>query len=236
MRTRACSLDFRDTQSVQGGEEYGGQHVEGLGSTKTKISPLSKTQSMKAFDYLPSREESPPPQRQQDEPQPHPSKEQNNAPAPSLNPFEEENSTPIEEDPFNPFAEEILKEHSQKEVPNGKEYNPFEDDKEEECTTGQGGVTGPANPFEDEENEGNPFSEASNSKVQAINPGISTNPFEEDNEPDIIEEELLLQQIDNIRAYIFDAKLNGRTDEVELLSENLRDLQRTLQEQRSKTQ
>lgn len=69
--------------------------------------------------------------------------------------------------------------------------------------------------------------------------GASTNPFEEDDEvlPDVdmIEEELLLQQIDNIRAYIFDAKLNGRLDEVELLSDNLRELQRTLQEQKRKT-
>ncbi|KAJ8370886.1 hypothetical protein SKAU_G00109140 [Synaphobranchus kaupii] len=231
-QTRTCSLDFREAQSGQGGEEYWGQQIGGLGSSKTKISPLSKTQSMKAFDYVPSQGESPPPQRQQGEPQPHALKEQNDTPAPSLNPFEEENSTPIEDDPSNPFAEEILKEHSQKEVSNGKEYNPFEDE-EEECTTDQGGVTG--NPFEDED-EGNPFSEASNSTVPVINQGISTNPFEEDSEPDIIEEELLLQQIDNIRAYIFDAKLSGRADEVELLSENLRDLQRTLQEQRSKTQ
>uniref|UniRef100_A0A0E9U3J2 Rabenosyn Rab binding domain-containing protein n=1 Tax=Anguilla anguilla TaxID=7936 RepID=A0A0E9U3J2_ANGAN len=73
-------------------------------------------------------------------------------------------------------------------------------------------------------------------RCEPSNQGSLPTPFEEDNEPDIIEEELLLQQIDNIRAYIFDAKLNGRTDEVELLSENLRDLQRTLQEQRSKTQ
>ncbi|KAJ8394758.1 hypothetical protein AAFF_G00041130 [Aldrovandia affinis] len=240
--TRTRSLDFREAQSAQDGEEeHAGQHVGSLGPTKAKVSPLSKTQSMKAFDHLPSREESPPAQRKRDEPLPRVAQERNDTTATSLNPFEEENSTPIEDDPFNPFAEEILKEHSQKEVSNGKkEYNPFEDevvDGEEECAMGR--EEGSGNPFEEEEDEGNPFSEASDATPPAIRPGPSTNPFEEDGEPadeDIIEEELLLQQIDNIRAYIFDAKLSGRADEVELLSENLRDLQRTLQEQRRKTE
>ncbi|CDQ76470.1 unnamed protein product [Oncorhynchus mykiss] len=153
----------------------------------------------------------------------------------SLNPFEEEDSTPVE-DPSNPFFEEIQKEH--KEVANGKkEYNPFEQEEGGEEEQGQAeGATG--NPFEvkEENNEGNPFKEASG----CTPPGASTNPFEGEDEEampdvDVIEEELLLQQIDNIRAYIFDAKLNGRLDEVELLSENLRELQRTLQEQKSKT-
>ncbi|KAI1893041.1 hypothetical protein AGOR_G00139800 [Albula goreensis] len=233
--TRTRSLDFRETtQFIQDEEEPDGQHGGTLSLGKTKISPLSKTQSMKAFAHLPNREESPPLQRPQGEPPAH--EEQNETPATSLNPFDDENSTPVEDDPYNPFAEEIQKEQAQKEVANGKkEYNPFEDE-EEEGTAGQEVVAGGSNPFEDEEDDGNPFRESSNDTM-AGKP--STNPFEEDGEPpdeDIIEEELLLQQIDNIRAYMFDAKLNGRADEVELLSENLRDLQRTLQEQRRKTQ
>ncbi|XP_056158067.1 rabenosyn-5 [Lampris incognitus] len=152
----------------------------------------------------------------------------------SLNPFDEEDSTPIEDDPSNPFFEEIQK--AQQKVTNGKkEYNPFEEKKGE--VEGQAETT-PSNPFEeeDENDAGNPFVETSGNS-----PGVSTNPFdvEDDDEEalpdvDMIEEELLLQQIDNIRAYIFDAKLSGRLDEVELLSQNLRELQHTLQEQKKK--
>ncbi|XP_033824919.1 rabenosyn-5 [Periophthalmus magnuspinnatus] len=147
----------------------------------------------------------------------------------SLNPFDDEDSTPIEED--NPFFEDIQKEH--KEVANvasangKKEYNPFDEDEEEN----EGEALYSNNPFE-ETDTGNPFLEATGTEV-------STNPFEEDDEDvlpdvDMIEEELLLQQIDNIRAYIFDAKLSRRLDEVELLSQNLRELQQTLQEQKKK--
>lgn len=148
----------------------------------------------------------------------------------SLNPFDEEDSTPIEED--NPFFEDIQKEH--KEVSNvtsengKKEYNPFEDDEEE---AGEEEAYS-SNPFE-ESDASNPFLESGEAQV-------STNPFEGDDDDnilpdvDMIEEELLLQQIDNIRAYIFDAKHSGRLDEVELLSQNLRELQQTLQEQKQK--
>ncbi|XP_007562316.1 rabenosyn-5 isoform X2 [Poecilia formosa] len=147
----------------------------------------------------------------------------------SLNPFEEEDSTPIEEDPSNPFFEDIKKE-----VSNGKkEYNPFEEDTDRED---QQAETTPSNPFgEDDADTGNPFMDASGNSPEA-----STNPFDGDVDDealpdvDMIEEELLLQQIDNIRAYIFDAKLSGRLDEVELLSENLKELQHTLQEQKKK--
>ena len=52
------------------------------------------------------------------------------------------------------------------------------------------------------------------------------------NDTEPIEEELLLQQIDNIKAYIFDAKQRGRLDEVEVLTENLRELKRTLAKQK----
>ncbi|XP_032432751.1 rabenosyn-5 [Xiphophorus hellerii] len=145
----------------------------------------------------------------------------------SLNPFEEEDSTPIEEDPSNPFFEDIKKE-----VSNGKkEYNPFEEDADRKD---QQAETASSNPFEGD-NAGNPFMDAAGNS-----PEVSTNPFDGDvdNEAlpdvDMIEEELLLQQIDNIRAYIFDAKLSGRLDEVELLSENLKELQHTLQEQKKK--
>lgn len=154
----------------------------------------------------------------------------------SLNPFDEEDSTPVEEDPSNPFFEDIKREH--KEVSSEKrEYNPFDEDEEEEEERAE---SVPGNPFEDDNTDadaGNPFLEASGSS-----PGASTNPFDGEDDgggldlPDVdmIEEELLLQQIDNIRAYIFDAKLSGRLDEVELLSQNLGELQHTLQEQRKK--
>ncbi|KAL6119151.1 rbsn [Pungitius sinensis] len=145
----------------------------------------------------------------------------------SLNPFDDdEEATPVEEDPSNPFFEDMRREH--REVGGArKEYNPFSED--DEVAAG--------NPFEGSDAEaGNPFLEASGNS-----PGVSRNPFEDGDEEagdlpdvDVIEEELLLQQIDNIRAYIFDAKLSGRLDEVELLSVNLRELQRTLQEQKKK--
>uniref|UniRef100_A0A8C7YK28 Rabenosyn, RAB effector n=1 Tax=Oryzias sinensis TaxID=183150 RepID=A0A8C7YK28_9TELE len=149
-----------------------------------------------------------------------------------LNPFEEEELTPTEEDSSNPFFEDIKRERSG--VTNGKnEYNPFEEDADSEEAKQPDTALG--NPFEEDNADGsNPFMEPPGNS-----PDVSTNPFDgedDDDLPDVdmIEEELLLQQIDNIRAYIFDAKLNGRLDEVELLSENLRELQRTLQEQKKK--
>ncbi|MBN3302101.1 rabenosyn-5 [Amia ocellicauda] len=236
--TRTRSLDFREVLSVQG-EDYGNHVTEigSLGASKTKISPLSKTQSMKAFQHLPNREKTPLQQRQQ----PRAAHEQNSKPATSLNPFEDEDTTPIEDDASNPFAEEISKEQSasRKELPNGKkEYNPFEDGEETDSSP-RSEVKGALNPFE-EEDEGNTFSGARNSAATTPFPEkASTNPFDTDDDTamdeNIIEEELLLQQIDNIRAYIFDAKQSGRTDEVEVLSDNLRELQRTLQEQKRKT-
>ncbi|XP_054623697.1 rabenosyn-5 [Dunckerocampus dactyliophorus] len=154
----------------------------------------------------------------------------------SLNPFDEEDSTPIEEDPSNPFCDEVKRER--REVTNEKkEYNPF-DEVDAEKDTQADHV--PGNPFEEDEDtdRGNPFMEASEDSKTT-----STNPFDCDDDDDevppdvdMIEEELLLQQIDNIRAYIFDAKLSGRLDEVDLLSENLRELQRTLQEQKRNKQ
>ncbi|XP_046896510.1 rabenosyn-5 [Hypomesus transpacificus] len=188
--------------------------------------------SVRSFPALTGQEESPPRLRSLGGQVTPPSGDGQNIT--SLNPFEEEDSTPIEEDPSNPFFEEIQKEH--KGVANGrKDYNPFEEEAEEGGGIPRQSGEAPGNPFEEVDDAGNPFKEASGSSL-----GASTNPFEgADNEVlpdvDVIEEELLLQQIDNIRAYIFDAKLNGRLDEVELLSDNLRELQRTLQEQKKKT-
>ncbi|XP_077086418.1 rabenosyn-5 [Siphateles boraxobius] len=128
----------------------------------------------------------------------------------------------------NPF-EEVEEKPTHSQTTNGKkQYNPFEDEDDEEDDPGK--AKSPRNPFEDDCVDGNPFKEVSD-EIRAA----SNNPFdEEDDDDDTIEEELLLQQIDNIRAYIFDAKLSGRSDEVELLSENLKELQRTLQEQKRK--
>lgn len=186
--------------------------------------------SVRAFPALTSQEESPPRLRSLGGHVTPPGGEGQNST--SLNPFDDEESTPIEEDPSNPFFEDIQREH--KEVTNGKkEYNPFD---EGEDVSKQAEAV-PGNPFEgdDDSDAGNPFLEASGNS-----PEVSTNPFDGDDDDealpdvDMIEEELLLQQIDNIRAYIFDAKLSGRLDEVELLSENLRELQHTLQEQKKK--
>lgn len=152
----------------------------------------------------------------------------------SLNPFDEEGSSPVEEDSSNPFFEHIKKEH--KETTNGKkEYNPFDENEGEDKQAD----AVPGNPFEEDEetdsDAANPFLDTTGSS-----PGVSTNPFDEDDHDevvpdlDVIEEELLLQQIDNIRAYIFDAKQNHRLDEVEVLSQNLKELQLALQEQKKK--
>ncbi|XP_061838047.1 rabenosyn-5 [Nerophis lumbriciformis] len=145
-----------------------------------------------------------------------------------INPFEvAEDDAQADQGPGNPF--EVAEKDAQSDHVPG---NPFEVAEEE----AQGDHV-PGNPFEEDEDtdHSNPFMEASDHSKPA-----STNPFDYDDEAppdvDMIEEELLLQQIDNIRAYIFDAKLSGRLDEVQLLSENLRELQRTLQEQKRNKQ
>lgn len=202
--------------------------------TEEDLTPIAEKSpsSLRAFPALTSQDESPPRLRSLGGHVTPPGGEGQNST--SLNPFDDEDSTPTEDDQSNPFFEDIKREH--KEVTNGKkEYNPFTE--EEAGEENKQAETVPGNPFEedDDADAGNPFMEASGNS-----PGVSTNPFdgEDDDEvlPDVemIEEELLLQQIDNIRAYIFDAKLSGRLDEMELLSENLRELQRTLQEQKQK--
>ncbi|XP_068939973.1 rabenosyn-5 [Petaurus breviceps papuanus] len=158
--------------------------------------------------------------------------------AASLNPFEEEEvSSPGDEGFTNPFAEDGSHGGSSPHsgVPSvKKEYNPFEDEEDEPI----GDTDGPTlNPFEVDElpyrkhssppTPGNPFGEP-----------VSTNPFEMDDSEtegdELIEEELLLQQIDNIKAYIFDAKQCGRLDEVEVLTENLKELKQALVKQKEK--
>lgn len=216
------SLDISTPAGFQGNPE-----------TEELTPKAESPSSVRAFPALTSQEESPPRLRSLGGHVTPPGGEgQINTP---LNPFDEE-STPTEEDPSNPFFEEIKREH--KEVSNGKkEYNPFDED--EEVEEDQQAESAPGNPFEEDSttDTGNPFLEASGSSPEvSTNP---TNPFEGDDDEafpdvDMIEEELLLQQIDNIRAYIFDAKLSGRLDEVELLSENLRELQHTLTEQKKK--
>ncbi|KTG03121.1 hypothetical protein cypCar_00043938 [Cyprinus carpio] len=205
-QSKNSSLDFRDREIVQKREEEEGDFGEHLIG-----SPGSSKSSSRPLGS------SPPLERQRDKHTPAP---------PTRNPFEEEHFSPAEEEPTN------------SQTANGRKvYNPFEEENDEVEDTDTAKVKSPRNPFEDEDNEdrGNPFKEVSDEI-----PAASTNPFDDEDDEDgtsaddMIEEELLLQQIDNIRAYIFDAKLSGRSDEVELLSENLKELQLTLQEQKRK--
>ncbi|KAG7519372.1 rabenosyn-5 [Solea senegalensis] len=220
--TREQPLDISPVGGFQDEQDTEAEEL----TPKAERSPSS----VRAFPALTSQEDSPPRLRSLGGHITPPGGEGQHGS--SYNPFDEDDSTPVEEDPSNPFSEDIKREH--REVTNGKkEYNPFDEDVEEDNQAEN--VTG--NPFEEDDNTvaGNPFKEASGNS-----PGVSTNPFDGDDDSealpdlDMIEEELLLQQIDNIRAYIFDAKLSSRLDEVELLSENLRELQVTLQEQKKK--
>ncbi|XP_040593679.1 rabenosyn-5 [Mesocricetus auratus] len=154
----------------------------------------------------------------------------------SLNPFDEEDlSNPAE---ASPAAAEAFLGPS---APVTREYNPFEEDAEEE----EAGELGAGNPFTDPNSPApNPFDEDDRPRPASPSaPGNPfeecpcTNPFEVDSDSgteaeEHIEEELLLQQIDNIKAYIFDAKQCGRMDEVEVLTENLRELKCTLAKQK----
>nr|XP_015823879.2 rabenosyn-5 isoform X1 [Nothobranchius furzeri] len=215
------SLDISPAAGYQGEQDTTGVLI-----SKADGSPSA----VRACSSLTTQEESPPRLRSLGGHVTPPSSEgQSNT---SLNPFEEEDSTPIEEDPSNPFFEDIQREC--KGVTNGKkENNPFDEDAD--TVEDQQVEAVPTNPFEEDDTDaGNPFMEASGNS-----PEVSTNPFDVDEDEvlpdvDMIEEELLLQQINNIRAYIFDAKLSGRLDEVELLSKNLKELLHTLQEQKKK--
>uniref|UniRef100_A0A8C6YFW0 Rabenosyn, RAB effector n=1 Tax=Naja naja TaxID=35670 RepID=A0A8C6YFW0_NAJNA len=126
-----------------------------------------------------------------------------------------------------------------------REYNPFDEEEEQEQEDSQqaNGVDLCApNPFED--SVGNPFytpvgnQESGNPFEESVSSALNPFEVESDNEvsgEDIIEEELLLQQIDNIKAYIFDAKQSGRMDEIEVLTENLKELKSTLAKQKKKS-
>ncbi|XP_067400447.1 rabenosyn-5 [Emydura macquarii macquarii] len=240
--SRTRSLDFREMKQHQHepGKETLNQIAPALDldTTQIKSSPSSKTPSPGAVQQQVTKENSVFAVKPTEVP--HYIKETDQNQTMFLNPFEEEADTgPLEEDHANTFAEDNSQVvslpakglHSDK-----KEYNPFEDD-EEDQQTNRATICAP-NPFEEngnpfqkpvnDQNSGNPFEKLS-----------STNPFEaDDNEisgEDVIEEELLLQQIDNIKAYIFDAKHSGRMDEVEVLTENLKELKRTLAKQKEKS-
>lgn len=242
---RTHSLDFREPKhnKAEPGKESLNQiaHALDLDTTQNKSNPGSKASSSGGSDQLPACE-SPgfpgPPLGVQEH-----NRITEQEKAVSLNPFEEEAVTSTSKrEPDNPFAEDSSPVgglphqalHSGK-----KEYNPFD---EEDGQQANGVAVCAANPFEDtvgnsfnvlvgNRESGNPFEESSSSPM---------NPFEVDDEnevsgEDIIEEDLLLQQIDNIKAYIFDAKHSGRMDEVEVLTENLKELKHTLAKQKEKS-
>ncbi|NXJ68744.1 RBNS5 protein, partial [Rostratula benghalensis] len=237
--SRTCSLDFREVRQHQHEVAEENQnstaHTLDLGTAQIRGDPSSETP---AVDQLTAKEHFISTPKPLSVPQCHKEQER----TASLNPFEDEALTPqLEEDLANPFAKgssPVVSFSNTALQSDKKEYNPFETEEEEdEQINGAPGST--SNPFEEDENpfqqpggtcnSGNPFEERS-----------STNPFEMEDGNEIsgeeaIEEELLLQQIDNIKAYIFDAKHNGRMDEVEVLTENLKELKRTLAKQKEKS-
>ncbi|XP_077181427.1 rabenosyn-5 [Paroedura picta] len=161
----------------------------------------------------------------------------------ALNPFEEEvdigtpRGTPSDPFPKDSSPAAALPTNA---MNSGlKEYNPF--DEEEDCQQANGVAARAANPFEEDTGNSLHMAVGNREAGNPLKPAYpSTNPFEvdDDNEvlsEDAIEEELLLQQIDNIKAYIFDAKHSGRMDEVEVLTENLKELKRTLAKQKEKS-
>ncbi|XP_072203949.1 rabenosyn-5 isoform X2 [Excalfactoria chinensis] len=231
------SLDFREDKQHQYEAAKENQKLLAYGLdldiTQVKGNRSSETT---AVQQIPAKEYLIVPVRHQT---PQCGKDQNQATC--LNPFEDEADTPLsEEDPTNPFAEDVSQPVAFTNTAlqsDRKEYNPFENEEEGEQASGASVST--SNPFEEDEN---PFQKSGNN-CNSGNPfeeGFSTNPFEVEDVTEIlreeaIEEELLLQQIDNIKAYIFDAKHNGRMDEVELLTENLKELKYTLAKQKEKS-
>lgn len=240
LHTRTRSLDFREVRPFQ--LEPGREprthlaHALDLGSSPAQSGTATKT-SPPSLAPEPFRGWSGPPALGREFlPQSTPSQRSE---APSLNPFDEEEdlASPSAEGTASPPAPEPSLGPPARPL---REYNPFEEEEEEEAVAGNpfARPDSPApNPFDEEDEHpprtpasppvpGNPFEEAP-----------CTNPFEEDSDggregAEPIEEELLLQQIDNIKAYIFDAKQRGRLDEVEVLTENLRELRRALAKQK----
>ncbi|XP_078241359.1 rabenosyn-5 isoform X2 [Pogona vitticeps] len=244
LRTR--SLDFREVNcdKTEIGKESINQIAQALDldTTQNKSNPSSKAPSPSGGAKPPACE-SPVFHGQPAKIQEHDRVREQNIIA-SLNPFEEEAIIGIpKREPNNPLVEASPTVGTswpfQAVDTAKKEYNPFEEDDGQQAN---GVAISAANPFEDfagnpfqvpvgRQESGNPFEEPSSS---------SMNPFEVDkthevSREDIIEEELLLQQIDNIKAYIFDAKHSGRLDEVEVLTENLKELKRTLAKQKEKS-
>ncbi|NXI49433.1 RBNS5 protein, partial [Chloroceryle aenea] len=237
--SRTCSLDFREVKQQQQHDipkENWNLTAHGLDLDVTQIKgdPSFETP---AVEQLPAKEQLVFTLKPQNVPQCHKDQDQTTC----LNPFEDEADSPQLEEDANPFAKDTSPVASFSNTTlqsDKKEYNPFENEEEEdEQTNGAPGSS--SNPFEEDENPfqkpggscnfGNPFEEES-----------STNPFEVEDGSEIsgeeaIEEELLLQQIDNIKAYIFDAKHSGRMDEVEVLTENLKELKHTLAKQKEKS-
>lgn len=239
LHTRTRSLDFQEVRPFQ--LEPSRQprthlaHALDLGSSPVESSAAPKTPSPSSALEPPRVWSGPPALGPELLPQ---STLLQSHGVPSLNPFEEEDlSSPAAEGSSSPPATEPSFSSSSRIL---KDYNPFEEEEEEEAVAGNPFTNSdsPApTPFEEEDERphqrhasppvpGNPFEEA-----------VGTNPFEVDSDggaegEEPIEEELLLQQIDNIKAYIFDAKQCGRLDEVEVLTENLRELKRTLAKQK----
>ncbi|XP_062890860.1 rabenosyn-5 [Mobula hypostoma] len=169
----------------------------------------------------------------------------------SGNPFEEDHCS------GNQFQEEHRSSNQVQECRSG---NPFEEDS---CPGNQlhaerhpGNLMVATNPFEEEGHPGNPLEEEgcpgnhvsqdsclANPFEQGSGPRNhvqkqrgkpeASNPFEEEEEEEI-EEELLRQQIDNIKAFAFDAKQAGRLDEVASLMDNLSELRRALEHQQGR--
>ncbi|KAM9186220.1 rabenosyn-5 isoform 2-T2 [Dugong dugon] len=240
LHTRTRSLDFQEVRPFQ--LEPGREprthlaYAPDPGSPPVQSSIVPKTLSPSSAGE-PIRVWSGPPALSQEFFPQSTMSQQNEVPA--LNPFDEEDlSSPTEGTGGSPAAEASFSPSAQ--IP--KEYNPFEEEEEEEAVAG--------NPFTTPDGPvSNPFDEKDEHHPQRLSPPVPGNPFEEptstnpfemdsDSGPEAeepIEEELLLQQIDNIKAYIFDAKQCGRLDEVEVLTENLRELKRTLAKQKGGT-
>ncbi|XP_018410727.1 PREDICTED: rabenosyn-5 [Nanorana parkeri] len=143
-----------------------------------------------------------------------------------LNPFEEDHHEPV---PASSSSHLIQQNGT-------REYNPFDEDDEEKPAEQAEKTVASTNPFEDSPDHSSE-APASRNPFEEDDGACPGNPFEEpdDLEPskeEVIEEDLLLQQIDNIKAYIFDAKHSGRMDEVEVLTENLKELKKTLAKQK----
>ncbi|XP_043934559.1 rabenosyn-5 [Protopterus annectens] len=229
LHLRARSLDFREVKHCQQTVKEMHNQIAyqlDLDTTQRKHSPVYEVQSPKSVEHKSGKQV---PFTFSTNQESYQSSKQIKKVS-SLNPFEDE------DDSSNPFAEESSSASLINDVATEKkDYNPF--DEEEEDQVGKTDTAKALNPFEGAESPVDSSHTFQNS-VAPSKAVLSTNPFDTDTDlinEESIEEELLLQQIDNIRAYIFDAKCNGRMDEVELLTANLRELQHTLAEQKQKT-